>query len=493
MKQFSAYVGLVGLALALFFIVPELDLTVSRLFYDARSGFVLSDWPPVVMLYRAIPWITWGTLILLVASAAWLFLLDRPLWRFDRSALVFLVASITLAPGLLANSLLKDHWGRARPIQIEAFGGSHRFTPALLPAAECDRNCAFVSGHAALGFSLVAFAFLLPPGRARCRGIAAAIGFGALVGLGRIAQGGHFLSDVVFAGVVVYGATALLYWWIVQCDGLAAPPIARLGQLILRNATAISAGARRACASPALRLVLGTATTAMLVAISISFVDRLVALSLHDLGSDLRSLFAFIGRLGLTYGYLTAFGLAFVVLHWGGLSPRLQRFAPSMRALSAVPAFLFLSIAGSGILVDVLKVTFGRSRPKLLFQADIYDFSWLSWRPDHWSFPSGHATTIVALMTALWYLWPQHLLFYMLAATIVAASRVVVGAHYLSDVLAGALIAVLTTRSVAQILAKGGIDLAMARQGLGASGEELPWPCRRFIRAPIGRHEAGSR
>ena len=242
MKQFSAYVGLVGLALALFFIVPELDLTVSRLFYDARSGFVLSDWPPVVMLYRAIPWITWGTLILLVASAAWLFLLDRPLWRFDRSALVFLVASITLAPGLLANSLLKDHWGRARPIQIEAFGGSHRFTPALLPAAECDRNCAFVSGHAALGFSLVAFAFLLPPGRARCRGIAAAIGFGALVGLGRIAQGGHFLSDVVFAGVVVYGATALLYWWIVRCDGLAAPPIARLGQLILRNATAISAG-----------------------------------------------------------------------------------------------------------------------------------------------------------------------------------------------------------------------------------------------------------
>jgi lipid A 4'-phosphatase len=493
MKPFSIYAGVAGLALALFFIAPELDLTVSRLFYDARSGFVLSDWPPVVMLYRAIPWITWCTLVLVVAGAAWLFLLGRPLWRFDRRTLVFLVAAITLAPGLLANSVLKDHWGRARPTQIEAFGGSHRFTPALLPAAECDRNCAFVSGHAALGFSLVAFAFLLPPGRTRRRGIAAAIGLGALVGLGRIAQGGHFLSDVVFAGLVVYGATALLYWWIIQCDGLAAPPIARFGRSIVRAERATWAAGRRVCASPAIRLVLGTSAAAIAVAVSICFVDQPVARSLHARDSDLRSLFEVIGRLGLTYGYLTVLGLTFVALHWGGLLPRLQRFAQPMRALSAVPAFLFLSIATSGIIVDVLKVIFGRSRPKLLFQSDIYDFSWLSWRPDHWSFPSGHATTIVALMTALWYLWPRHILFYVLAATIVAASRVVVGAHYLSDVLAGGLIAVLTTRCAAQLLAKGGIDLSAARRGLAASEEGLPWPCRRFIRAPIGRHQAGSR
>jgi lipid A 4'-phosphatase len=493
MKPFSIYVGLAALALAVFLLAPQVDLATSRLFYDAKSGFVLSDWPPVVILYRTIPWISWGVLILVVAAAAWLFLLGRPLWRFDRRALVFLVASIAIAPGFLANSLLKDHWGRARPVQIEAFGGPHRFTPALLPAAECDRNCAFVSGHAALGFSLVAFAFLLPPGRTRRSGIAAAIGFGALVGLGRIAQGAHFLSDVVFAGLVVYGATALLYWWIVQCDGLAALPLSRFDRLVVRNARATWAVGRRACASPAIFLALGTGTVAMLVAISISLVDRPVALSLHARDSDLRSLFEHIGRLGLTYGYLTVFGLAFVVLHWGGLLPRLRRFALTMRALSAIPAFLFLSIAASGVVVDVLKVIFGRSRPKLLFQSDIDDFSWLSWRPDHWSFPSGHATTIVALMAALWYLWPQHLLFYILTASIVAASRVVVGAHYLSDVLAGALIAVLTTHYVAQILAKGGIDLAAARQGLSASREELPWPCRRFIRAPIARHQAGSR
>src|SRR5439155_22299171 len=130
-----------------------------------------------------------------------------------------------------------------------------------------------------------------------------------------------------------------------------------------------------------------------------------------------------------------------------------------MRAMSAVPAFFFLTISASGLLADVLKIVFGRSRPKLLFRSDIYEFSWLSWRPDHWSFPSGHSATIVALMTALWWLWPQHLVFYILAAAIVAASRIVVGAHYVSDVLVAALLAALPTYYVARLLAKGRIDL----------------------------------
>ena len=486
MKQLPIYLGVAALASALFFFAPEIDVATSRLFYDADGGFALSDWPPVVALYRAVPWITWGTLILVGLAAAWLFLLDRPLWRLDRKALVFLVVSMAVAPGLLANTTLKDHWGRARPVQIEAFGGSHRFTPAPLPAAECDGNCSFVSGHAALGFALVAFALLLRPGRTRRRAIAVAIGFGALVGLGRIAQGAHFLSDVVFAGLVVYGAVSLLHGWIVQRDGLAAPPFARLGRSILRNSRASWGAGRRALATPVVRAALGTGAAGILIAISIALVDRPAASSLHARDADLRSLFDFIGRLGLGYGYLIVFVVAFGALHWGGLLPRLQPFAAPMRAMSAVPAFFFLTISASGLLADVLKIVFGRSRPKLLFRSDIYEFSWLSWRPDHWSFPSGHSATIVALMTALWWLWPQHLLFYILAAAIVAASRIVVGAHYVSDVLGGALVAVLTTYYVARLLAKGGIDLTTARLGTSALGEAPPWPCRRFIRS-LGR------
>jgi len=484
-----AYLATVTGTLAVFFFAPQLDLATSRLFYDPARGFVLASWPPTLFLFRAIPWIAWGMLLLIAVGIFWLLFFRRPLWRLDRKALVFVVVSTMAGPGLLANILFKDHWGRARPVQTEMFGGAHRFTPAPLPAAECDRNCGFVSGHAALAFSLVALAFLLPSGRPRRLGIVAALSFGALVGLGRIAQGAHFLSDVVYAGLLVYGTTFLLYRWIVVCDGLATAPLVRLYRMI----TGRSAGAVRANGSPAVRVALVSAATVLAVVVSIWVIDRPLALYFHARDHDLRSLFDFTGRLGLAYGYLTVFGVAFVVLHWGGALPRLAQFALPLRALSAVPAFLFVSIAASGVIVDVLKVVFGRARPKLLFQSDIYGFDWLSWRPDHWSFPSGHSATIVALMTALWFLWPPHILFYVLVAAIVCVSRLVVGAHYPADRLAGALIAVLTTRYVAQLFTRAGINLAAARHGAGAEGKPPPWPCRRIGKASIGRDRASSR
>src|SRR6516165_573775 len=263
----AVYLGMVLFALILLFLLPQIDLMTSGVFYDPGRGFAPAGWQPVMLLSQAIPWIAWGALVFVLIGIFWLLLVGRPLWRFNPRALVFLVASIAVGPGLLANTLLKDHWGRARPTQIEAFGGAHHFTPAPLPAAECDRNCAFVSGHAALAFSLVSLAFLFPPGHSRRRGLTAALGFGALVGMGRIAQGAHFLSDVVYAGLLAYGTTALLYWLIVDCDGLAAPPVLRFYRLILRGAVAAWTVAHRALGSTAIRLVF-VAATALLVVIS---------------------------------------------------------------------------------------------------------------------------------------------------------------------------------------------------------------------------------
>jgi lipid A 4'-phosphatase len=485
MRGITIYAGVLVLALVLFLFVPQIDLAASRLFYVSGHGFVLADWPPVVFLYRAVPWITWGILFLAAMAGIWLFLMERPLGRVDGKALIFVVASVSLGSGLLANTVLKDHWGRARPTQVEAFGGPRQFTPAPLPADECPNNCSFVSGHAALGFSLVAFAFLLPPGRVRRGAVAAALTVGSVVGLGRIAQGAHFLSDVVYAGLLAYGTTVLLYWSIVECDALAAPVLVRLYRKSQRGVAAGCEVARSLFRVPAARLSLATIVTIGLITISITLLDRPLALFFHARDPDLRTLFDLMGRPGLSQGYLIVFTLVFVALHWGGSLPRLQPFAHPMRAFSAIPAFLCVSIAASGIVVDVLKFLFGRARPKLLFGESIYYFGGLGVGADRWSFPSGHSATIVALMTALWVLWPQHILFYILAAAIVSLSRVAVGAHYLSDVLAGALIAVLTTRAVALAFAKSGIDLAAARRGRSVSREVLPWPCRRFGRTPI--------
>lgn len=487
MKGVAIYAAFFAAALALSLLLPQLDLWVSGLFYARGRGFALANWPPVILISHAIPLVASGIVLIVAVAAIWLFLVGRPLWRFDRKALLFVAFSTALGPGFLANTVLKDHWGRARPVQIEAFGGPHHFTPAPLPAAECPRNCSFVSGHAALGFSLVAFAFLLPPGPWRRRGTGAALAFGGVVGLARIAQGAHFLSDVVFAGLLVFGTTALLYWWIVKRDGLAVPSLLQLFREIGRGGAAAWRFASQSWRSPIMRIGTAVAATTILVAVSIESVDRPLALFLHARDADLHAVFELIGRLGEAWGWLLLFALTFAGLHWGGELPRLRAIVVPMRALSALPAFLFASIAASGLVVDVMKVGFGRLRPKLLFRSDLYGFTWLGWRSDHWSFPSGHSATIVALFSVLWWLWPQHLLFYVLAATIVAASRVVVGAHYPSDVMAGALVAVLSTRYVALVFAAWGIDLAASRHGRVGAAPMPPWPCRRCLEMVAAR------
>jgi lipid A 4'-phosphatase len=101
-------------------------------------------------------------------------------------------------------------WGRARPARIEECGGERQFTPALVIAGECERNCAFTSGRAAIAFYLMVLAFLLK-GTWRRVAFSGAVLYGVAVGLVRIVQGGHFLSDVVFSFIIVYLVSAALY------------------------------------------------------------------------------------------------------------------------------------------------------------------------------------------------------------------------------------------------------------------------------------------
>jgi membrane-associated phospholipid phosphatase len=157
------------------------------------------------------------------------------------------------------------------------------------------------------------------------------------------------------------------------------------------------------------------------------------------------------------------------VLRWGGLLPGLRPWADRMRETAILPAFLLASVAASGLAVDLLKVVFGRTRPKLLFADGTFDFSWLGRAADYWSFPSGHTAAVAALMTALWCLWPRHVLFYIALASVVAASRVVTGAHYPSDVVAGGFVAVLVTRAVA-------IGFTRFRLGLPLGRGAVPLP-----------------
>ena len=125
----------------------------------------------------------------------------------------FLFTAALIAPGLVVNTALKDNFGRARPAQIQEFNGTKEFTPAFVMTDQCDRNCSFSSGHAAMGFYFSAIAYVAA-GLYFSRIYMLTIIFGAMVGLSRIIMGGHFASDVLTSGFIILLFNHLIYlWW----------------------------------------------------------------------------------------------------------------------------------------------------------------------------------------------------------------------------------------------------------------------------------------
>jgi lipid A 4'-phosphatase len=431
-------------ASALFLALPNLDLSVSGLFYRPGNGFYLADSLPVQVLFRLVPWLVTAQLVLipLVVGVGWW--RGRPIAGFDWRAGLFVLTVLALGPGLVVNVILKDHWGRARPVQISEFGGARHFTPAPLAANECDRNCSFTAGHPAVGFALIAYAYLARERRRRRLVVAGAIGLGIAEGFARLAQGGHFLSDVVFSGLLVSMVTVLLANALLEHDGF--------GALWRRCAGAFKEIGPRWIAAAVL-----TALTALL---SIRYLDRPLAMYLHGIDPDLFAVFTVITDFGLSGGYLVAALLVAAALWIVARRMRDPARAARLRAVAAVPMFLFLSVAMSGLVTDALKIAFGRARPKLLFGSDIYGFTWLNLEPRYWSFPSGHTTTAFAIATALYLLWPRFLPLYAIFAALIAVSRGVTGEHYLSDAIAGGFVGIAATCCVYRAFTLRGINLS---------------------------------
>lgn len=209
----------VGLA-HLFVLVPEIDLWFADLFYRDSAGFYLRDATWVRFVYEIV-----GPIVVVLTLSLLIVLLYNLVRRhaagpFSTRAVLFLMATLALGPGLLVNEVLKNHWGRARPRDIVEFGGTQTFTPAFVVSDQCERNCSFVSGHSSVPFALCSLAFVL---RRRRKAIfAGATMFGGLVGLGRIAQGAHFLSDVIFSGILVFLVAYVLAFYVFRLPTVEA-------------------------------------------------------------------------------------------------------------------------------------------------------------------------------------------------------------------------------------------------------------------------------
>jgi len=211
-RALLVYVALTALMLAIFAIWPRLDLVVAHLFYD-RGGFIGRDVLERLGrdFFRVAPFV-----VLALYAALWLAKRGGAAlpWAPSGRAMIFLIATMAIGPGLIVNLGLKDHWHRPRPVQTEDFNGHSSFRPWYKANGACQKNCSFVSGEAATGFWMVAPASLAPaPWRAPA--IVAAFAFGIGASLLRMAFGGHYLSDVLLGGlitlIVIEGARRVLW------------------------------------------------------------------------------------------------------------------------------------------------------------------------------------------------------------------------------------------------------------------------------------------
>jgi lipid A 4'-phosphatase len=197
-----AVAGLVGIGAAVVFVGwPHIDLAISGLFNRGPRDFAFHHSELAGAIRSTFKFVTW-TAGILVAVAIVLGIAQ------GRRVLALVLVT---GPGLLANSALKNHWGRPRPMQITEFGGPAAFKTALDRSGGCERNCSFVSGEASSTFAL-GLALAMLARRRRTYWMAAAVVAGSVVGLIRIGEGGHFFSDVIFAAVFMTLDVATMHW-----------------------------------------------------------------------------------------------------------------------------------------------------------------------------------------------------------------------------------------------------------------------------------------
>jgi len=202
---------LAGLLTVVFLAWPEIDLATSAHFYAGEGRWLYTN-------EMSLPGIAydWTTILgrLLIAGVILTLLAGRWLRRIApnaRQTSIFLLVGALLGPGLLVDVGLKGQLGRARPVQTDVFGGQASFTPAFLPSTQCTSNCSFVSGHVATAAFVMAFGWL-GSRRQRLAWLGGSLLTAGYVGWARIAVGGHYLSDAIFAWFAIYFALWFSEW-----------------------------------------------------------------------------------------------------------------------------------------------------------------------------------------------------------------------------------------------------------------------------------------
>lgn len=179
----------------------------------------------------------------------------------------------------------------------------------------------------------------------------------------------------------------------------------------------------------------------VLMLLSYCCLDRPLALYLHGVNWGQAAYYLHLmTNLGLGSIYIILFASLFIFFQFIYRKPSLARNL----------LFLLLALCCAGLVCDVLKIILSRARPDQLFLHQLYGFYFFKTKSTFWSFPSGHTTVVTAVMVGLSYLKPKYWPLFLVINLIIAATRILLTYHYVSDVMGAFLLTNLTVGYLAQ-------------------------------------------
>ena len=197
------------LILVVFFILivfltvgSSLDIYLSGLFYGVDEKFVLQSYYLITIFMRQFILPVTILYLLLIPCLTLFFPFKKIYFNFNFKSkdVLFIFSAVLFNLLIVVNVMLKNTWGRARPNDILQLGGNEVFTPWFKISDSCISNCSFVSGDASVGFSIIVLFFITK----KTVYLWLSIFLGFLLGATRILEGGHFLSDVIIAGFLIF-------------------------------------------------------------------------------------------------------------------------------------------------------------------------------------------------------------------------------------------------------------------------------------------------
>jgi membrane-associated phospholipid phosphatase len=262
------------------------------------------------------------------------------------------------------------------------------------------------------------------------------------------------------------------------------------GQSALRRCAANVAAAVAMLARPArihgphawavtLRQLAISAAVALVIFLLVMFlIDAAAIRGVGHLSPWIPWSFDQITDFGKSGWFLIPLGLLFLGLAALPSLPRVPQLV--LTSIMVRVGFLFAAIGAPSLFDTIIKRMIGRARPLVGGSLDPYLFSPFKWTAEYAGLPSGHATTAFAVAVAFGTLWPRARTVVWTYAVVIAVSRIVVTAHYPSDVLAGALVGVTGVLVVRRWFALRGLGFSIDAQGVL---QQKPGPSLKRIKA----------